>query len=235
MELPEMESAKATARRISNIIRQGDTLLDIGCGAGHCYTSFKKRLGVPFKYIGMDATPYYVKLARQTFKDDSAASFSTGDIYSIPFGDKQFDLVICTNVLLHLPGIVKPLSELCRVAKRHVVIRTLIGNRSFIVKEVKPSPKNDGNEFEDSGEPRSYSYFNIYSENYIKSILAGIDRVKTYIIAEDRDYDHQKISEDPAMEGRTSERTSIQAGKQAFSYLILPWVFLIVELRDGND
>lgn len=235
MELPEMESAKATVRQLSKIIRHGDSMLDVGCGAGHYYTSFKNRLNVPFTYTGVDATKYYVELARATFKDDQDASFSIGDVHALPFVDNHFDLVVCTNLLLHLPGIEKPILELCRVAKRYVVIRTLIGNRSFIVKEVKPSPDDDGNEFEENGEPKSYSYFNIYSEKYIKTILSRIEWVKHYSIREDFDYDHRKINEDHATDASASERTRIRNGVQTLGYLILPWVFLTVELGDDRD
>ncbi len=40
-KLPEMESSKAAAARITALAKSGDSLLDVGCGAGHYYRSIR--------------------------------------------------------------------------------------------------------------------------------------------------------------------------------------------------
>ena len=42
-KLPEMESSKAAAARITALAKSGDSLLDVGCGAGHYYRSIRSR------------------------------------------------------------------------------------------------------------------------------------------------------------------------------------------------
>jgi SAM-dependent methyltransferase len=46
----------------------------------------------------------------------------TADLAALPFGDDDFDLVVCTEVLEHLPDPARVLRELSRVCAGHVLI-----------------------------------------------------------------------------------------------------------------
>jgi ubiquinone/menaquinone biosynthesis C-methylase UbiE len=48
--------------------------------------------------------------------------YKTADIYSLPFEDKSFDTVTCSEVLEHLTEPEKAIRELLRVAKLQVII-----------------------------------------------------------------------------------------------------------------
>ena len=54
-----MESAKATARKLKEVIRPDESILDVGCGVGHYLPSLKRLLDVPFRYTGIDSTECY--------------------------------------------------------------------------------------------------------------------------------------------------------------------------------
>ncbi|WP_455198542.1 class I SAM-dependent methyltransferase, partial [Kaarinaea lacus] len=127
-ESPEMESSKAAAKQLIEVVKDGDEILDVGCAAGHYLRSLKNALTVDFSYTGVDATAYYIELAKKAFKDDPKADFKVGDIFNLPFEDNSKDVVMCNNVFLHLPSIKKPLSELCRVARRFVLVRSMVGD-----------------------------------------------------------------------------------------------------------
>src|SRR5262249_38948963 len=86
--LPEMESSLALARRLLPMLRAGDQVLDVGCGAGHYYLTLKKQATVPFVYRGIDATASYIEKGRVAFADDRAASFDIGDIFALPVADR---------------------------------------------------------------------------------------------------------------------------------------------------
>ena len=220
-QLTEMQSAIATSRQLETILTHGDSLLDVGCGVGHYYTSFKKRIPTSFTYTGADATPYYIELARETFADDRNTSFHQADIFALPFVDESFDVVNCSNVLLHLPQIEKPLTELCRVAKKHVLVRTLVGNRSFIVKEVKPIQDGHEAEFDADCEPVAYSYFNIYSRKYVETIFRRIPGIKSVSIREDWDFDQEQINADTSADAIDSECTRLRSGHAETRLLVI--------------
>lgn len=232
-ELDEMQSAIATSKLLGPMLNEEDSVLDVGCGSGHYLTSFRKRIDKRFAYTGVDATPYYIKLAQETFADSPDTAFQVGDIFNLPFEDNAFDVVNCSNVLLHLPQIEKPVSELCRVGRRQVLLRTLVGDRSFIVKEVKP-PQEGATEFDAQCEPVAYSYFNIYSRDYVSALLQGLPGVAGFEIAEDLDFDQGKINEDRATDSISSERTRCNGGMQRLGYLLLPWAFIKIDLEAGH-
>ena len=176
-KLPEMESSKSVSKVITNVISDGDKILDVGCGLGHYYISLKKRVKKNFQYVGMDVIDDYMKRARIIFKDEINVDFKKGDIFNIPFKNKSFDIVMCNNFLHNLPSIDKPIHELMRVSKKYVVIRTLIGDQSFRIQEVRNSKWDENSvtlpskEFDTNGQPKEYNFFNIYSREYLESLI----------------------------------------------------------------
>ena len=87
---------------------------------------------------------------------------------------KEFDIVYCSNVFIHLNDVIKPLREIIRVAKKNVIIRTVLFDVSYKIQLVYNNKWwSDTNvkpvsEFDVNGKPRAYSYFNILSFDYIK-------------------------------------------------------------------
>jgi ubiquinone/menaquinone biosynthesis C-methylase UbiE len=233
-ELPEMESAKATARKLKEEIRPDESILDVGCGVGHYLPSFKRLLDVPFYYTGIDSTECYIERAREAFANQNNVRFDVGDIYNLPYADEVYDVVVCCNLLLHLPTIEQALHELCRVARRFVLIRTLVGERSFIVKEVRKCPSGAGHsndccdEFDEFGEPKSFCYYNIYSFDYLKRLLTRCHGLRSFEILPDLDFAAEKICSDESMALLPSCKTKIVEDIQLMGYLVLPWSFIMI-------
>ncbi|NOR57099.1 MAG: methyltransferase domain-containing protein, partial [Sulfurimonas sp.] len=116
-EKEEMESSKSAAKIVSTIIKDKDIVLDVGCGAGHYLASLDKRVETNFSYHGVDATEHYIELAKKAYNGKSTEyrdvpSFNQEDIFNLSESDGYADVVMCNNVLLHLPKIEKPISEL---------------------------------------------------------------------------------------------------------------------------
>ena len=161
------------------------------------------------------------------------ATFQIGDVYDLSFPANHFDVVMCNNVLYHLPSIVQPISELLRVTRRIVVIRTLIGERSFYIKEVLSNLRDPNSqvppesEFDDHGEPVSFSYLNIYSRAYFESVIRNIESGATINIMEDTFFEPAAIEEDWGIR-KFPNATRILAGNQVNGHVMLPFHFVVI-------
>ncbi|MBI3554728.1 MAG: methyltransferase domain-containing protein [Deltaproteobacteria bacterium] len=225
-ELPEMESSKVVAAQMRNLVREGDHILDVGCGAGHYLRSLRSSIKVTFRYTGADATPLYLDYAKKAFQGVPNVDFTQGDIFALPFPDKSFDVVMCNNVLMHLPSVEQPIRELCRVAKRAVLFRTLVGENSFRVLE----SRTKGDEFHADGTPKAFAFLNIYSKAYIEHVFSQIPRITKFVIDEDWDYDSAKIN-DSAEYIKDHKNPTYMIGKwQRVGYILLPWGIAKLEL-----
>jgi SAM-dependent methyltransferase len=238
-----MESSKALASLIKQWVLPGDRILDVGCGAGHYLQSLRREIAEPFHYTGLDATERHVELARDAWKGQTDADFQQGDIYSLPFDDAEYDIVMCSNVLLHLPSVQVPLAELVRTARKRVIIRTLVGDRSFRIQEVRCSAgdRTDSstasnieseNEFDANGEPKSFFYYNIYSQSYIEGLVSRQPNASSCTIFPDRDFDVAKLETDLARYS-SPNATHLMNGLQVNRYVLLPWHFVSIEVSVG--
>jgi len=234
-ELPEMESSKALAAMAAGYVKPDDRLLDVGCGAGHYLRSLRRKIQAPFSYVGVDPYPLFVNKAETAWRDDAGASFRLGSIFSLPVADREFDVVLCSNLLMHLPSIVTPVRQLVRAAKRQVIIRTLIGERSFRIQEVMSRPfwpyteVRVEDEFDDEGQPRAFAFENIYSQGYFTQVIRRAAPAARVTYVEDRDFDPRQIQRSADDEGLVNA-TRVIDGKQVFGYILLPYSFVIIDL-----
>jgi SAM-dependent methyltransferase len=227
-ELPEMESSKAAAQRVAALAKQGDRLLDVGCGVGHYYRSLKERVPVRLCYTGLDATSYYIERAREAFANDDNAGFVVGDVFAIDFPDRAFELVMCNNVLVHLPSVVRPLGELCRVARRSVLIRTLVATKSYLVQDVNPG--EDGADFDEAGKPFGFHYLNIYGEPYLRRLLGTIHRIQNVRFECDQEFSPARLADTAAALPAAWDATQVAQGMQITGPIMLPWHWITIEL-----
>ncbi len=104
-------------------LKPGARVLDAGCGNGrHLYEAFKQP-GV--KVVGLDMKSEDVTKARNMMRlmekvgegGEGVWGVFTGDITSLPFSDQSFDVVICSEVLEHIPDEAKAIQEITRVLK----------------------------------------------------------------------------------------------------------------------
>lgn len=118
---PEMDCAKQLTELLAPIVEPGMTVLDVGCGAGYFYHSLK-RLGLD--YYGVDLTEEYIKIGRNNLQKAGLLPDRL-QVKGIEDIDGMFDVVICFNVIQHLPvGLELYLRKLSECAKSVIAIRT---------------------------------------------------------------------------------------------------------------
>lgn len=96
-----------------------NSVLDVGCGSGQILKWIKHTRpdvlchGVDISQIALDKIDFY------------HVSLKQGTIQELPYADDQFDLVICTHVLDHIPqpDLPKAISELKRVGTEHIWVQ----------------------------------------------------------------------------------------------------------------
>ena len=109
-------------RHICETIKDGDSIIDVGCFNGHYLNRIRNGTKKKFKYLGTDVTPAFIERAKVVNAKDANASFEVGDIFNLKYHDNAFDLVICSGVLIHLPEIARPISELGRISRRDLIM-----------------------------------------------------------------------------------------------------------------
>lgn len=93
-------------------------ILDAGCGEGYIDKLLIDRF--PNSVItGLKFTAEAIAVAKV---NNPTVDYVQGDICDMPFEDNSFDLVICTEVLEHLPNPDKALKELIRISNSNLLI-----------------------------------------------------------------------------------------------------------------
>ncbi len=104
-------------------LRPGYRVLDAGCGPGRHLAEAFRRQGVDV--VGLDMKMNDLTTARNTLnlmrneKEDGGGHtlVMKGDITGLPFADNSFDLVICSEVMEHIPEHERAAAEITRVLK----------------------------------------------------------------------------------------------------------------------
>jgi SAM-dependent methyltransferase len=100
-------------------IRKGDTVIDLGSGAGNdCFVA-RNETGEDGRVIGIDFTPAMIERARTNAQKLGFANveFRQGDIENIPVSSNMADVIVSNCVLNLVPGKDKVFKEIFRVLK----------------------------------------------------------------------------------------------------------------------
>jgi ubiquinone/menaquinone biosynthesis C-methylase UbiE len=115
--------ARAVQGLVANYISNGARILDAGCGTG------LNLRHLPAGSVGLDINPRNVACAAARLPNHRVV---LGDIEGMPFRDNEFDAVVCTEVLEHVPSPPRALEEIRRVLKPRGVLIGSVPARSLI-------------------------------------------------------------------------------------------------------
>jgi len=101
-------------------LRDGDWLLDAGCGNGrHSWVASKRNhstiIAFDTDWESLEKNKYTLALLKQKGEVNSNSHLLQADITSLPFKDGAFNRIICSEVLEHIPQDRQAVSELIRV------------------------------------------------------------------------------------------------------------------------
>jgi SAM-dependent methyltransferase len=100
-------------------IEPGQLLLDAGCGEGrHCFGALTRGARVVGLDLDFESMRGPSKRLRRTGRESGhLAEMAQGDAFRLPFADRTFDRIICSEVMEHVHDYRGALRELARVAK----------------------------------------------------------------------------------------------------------------------
>lgn len=108
------------------------TFADLGCAEGYYLHHVTSAWNNVF-CVGADIARNYIKKAKIKVKK-STADFIVCALENLPFRENCFDVVLCSEVLEHVPDHHKALAELHKVAGKHLVIS--FPGHSYIYKAI---------------------------------------------------------------------------------------------------
>jgi SAM-dependent methyltransferase len=100
-------------------VRPGELLLDAGCGEGrHCYGALERGARV----VGLDLDPAGLHAAvggirKRAAEKGSMGEMLQGNTFTLPFADRTFDKIICSEVMEHVHDYKGAAAELARVTR----------------------------------------------------------------------------------------------------------------------
>jgi SAM-dependent methyltransferase len=114
---------------VASLMREGDSVLDVGCGAGAGYEALAAA-SLESRYVGIDSSEPSIEIARELYP---AGDFRIGSATSLlsQFGPNSFDVVLVRHVLEHLPDFETAMTEAISVSRRLALFVFFLTPRSL--------------------------------------------------------------------------------------------------------
>ncbi len=155
----------------SEHLKEGDSVLDIGCGNGLNFQSLLNS-GKRIRYKGVDAEELFIKYAIENYP---IGEFEVQNALDLKEKDNFWDIVLLRHLLEHCPHWGKPLFEAFRAAKKEVVIITW-----------HPLVEQDKiNWCAPNGEENGWMYSNLYARQPFEDYLKRLDSQFKHIISKE--------------------------------------------------
>jgi SAM-dependent methyltransferase len=97
-------------------LREGDRVLDAGCGTGRALPPLRAAVGPSGVVVGADLTPAMLSAAVRAGRDRDGRLLLT-DVCALPLRSASLDAVFAAGLIAHLPSPAENLRELARVVR----------------------------------------------------------------------------------------------------------------------
>lgn len=129
LEMAQRIIAKLDSKNFKKYIPNNAKILEIGCGSGEYLNGLRRD---KWEVTGIDISEYAVSIAKKKYN----LNVMMGDLLSMKFEEKSFDLVILRHVLEHLPDPDEELKEIRRILKDNGLIYLVIPNADTLERNV---------------------------------------------------------------------------------------------------
>ena len=158
-------------------INEGDTVLDLGSGAGFdCFLAVK-RVGKKGKVIGVDMTPKMIEKAKNNAEKYGYKNveFKLGEIENLPIEDNSIDVIISNCVINLSPDKPQVFKEAYRVLKKN---GKMFVSDIVLLGELTKQQKNDPDLLSGcvAGALQKENYLNIIKNAGFKVKILGEDK-----------------------------------------------------------
>lgn len=122
---------------VLNAVSDGSSILEVGTGSGRISIELAK-YNPTLKLTGIELSDDMITVANEN-KEQAGVSdrvnFIKGDAKKLPFEDSSFDVVVCHNMMHHLPDPLSAVREMQRVLKKDggFYLRDLRRPASFLI------------------------------------------------------------------------------------------------------
>ncbi|MEV0558284.1 methyltransferase domain-containing protein [Streptomyces sp. NPDC050597] len=97
-------------------LREGDRVLDAGCGTGRALPPLRDAVGPSGTVLGADVTPAMLEAAVRAGRDRDG-QLLLADVAGLPLRSESLDAVFAAGLVAHLPNPSENLRELARVVR----------------------------------------------------------------------------------------------------------------------
>lgn len=120
-----------------NIVQNGQSVLDVGCGSGSITAGIAKLVGSSGYVVGIDTSPHLIELAKEQYGSVANLHFEVADLYSYK-STQLFDVVSSARVLQWLAHPEKAIEHMVEYMKPKGFLSILDYNHCKI--EWNPAP-----------------------------------------------------------------------------------------------
>jgi ubiquinone/menaquinone biosynthesis C-methylase UbiE len=118
----QMPFIREVARRTFELmdLREGQSVLDVGCGTGVLLPGLAEVVGARGSVTGLDHSAAFLARAHRRLRDaglDERVRLVHGDALAVPFAGGTFDVTHAERVLMHLPEPDAAIREMVRVTR----------------------------------------------------------------------------------------------------------------------
>jgi ubiquinone/menaquinone biosynthesis C-methylase UbiE len=123
-----------TAKLLARRLREGDTIVDVGCGSGEVF-AYLSKLHKRYQayFVGLDISSGATRVARR-YADDCIIY----DAERIPLRSDVADAVICVAVLEHLINPELCVKEIVRISKTGAYVIVQVPNKDSLLSKLYP-------------------------------------------------------------------------------------------------
>jgi hypothetical protein len=158
---PELDSSAQAREILADRLRPGDSVLDVGSGAGHLWRSLRD-LGV--EYHGIDSYRRAVEIGRVTLGSDGLPPDRLRPlaVEDLPV-DERYDAVVSLSTLMYAPDFRLPLEAMARASRRVLVVRSSFGDLTEVryLEDVLLDP----------GFEQMRAYFSVFARGDVEEFL----------------------------------------------------------------